>query len=132
MTADGIRWEPLSTAFTVTGRRWVNLNGSRGGHHAYNARMLEWKDRAIIAIRAAKCEPVTPPVTITATVRRTRNARQDAHNVLPTIKAAIDAAVACRLIEDDHDGILKRLVIEAGPKASVPTVEITIEHEETS
>ena len=115
--------------FTVSGRVWANLNGSHMNHHAHQALMREWKDRAALAIRAARCERVEPPVVITATVRRTRSGRADAHNVLPTIKAAIDAAVPS-IIDDDHDGIVRRLVIQAGPKAPVPTVEITIEHEE--
>lgn len=27
---------------------------------------------------------------------------------------------------NDHDGIVRRLVIEAGPKAPMPTIELTI------
>ena len=119
------------TAFAYSGRVWVSLNGSHRNPHAHQALMRHWHDRALAAIRATVCEPVTPPVVITATVRRVRNARQDAHNVLPTIKAGIDAAVAAGIIPDDDDTVVSRLVIQAGPKAPTPTVEITIEHEET-
>lgn len=28
---------------------------------------------------------------------------------------------------NDHDGIVRRLVIEAGPKAPRPTIELTVE-----
>ena len=46
---------------------------------------------------------------------------------LPLPKACIDALVACGVIPDDHDGIVRRLVIEGGPKAKVPTVELLVE-----
>lgn len=118
---------PVSTAFVVEGTKFANLNGSRGNHHAHQALMDTWKSLAILAIRKTGCRPVDAPVVITATVRRTRNGKADAHNVTPTIKAVIDAAVACGLIEDDHDGIVSRLVIEAGPKAPKPTIELRID-----
>ena len=118
---------PVSTVFAVEGTRWANLNGSRGNHHAHQALMDTWKALAVAAIRKARCSPVDAPVVITATVHRTTNARADAHNVTPTIKACIDAAVTCGLIEDDHDGIVSRLVIEAGPKAPKPTIELRID-----
>ena len=117
----------MSAAFAVAGRKWANLNGSHGNHHAHQGLMDEWKRLAVLAIRAAKCRAVTPPVIITATVRRTRNGRADAHNVTPTIKACIDAAVQCGLIPDDHDGIVRQLRIEGGPKATAPTIELNIE-----
>lgn len=116
----------MSATFAVAGRKWAGLNGSRGNHHAHQALMDEWKALAVAAIRAAKCQPVTPPVHITATVRRVRNGRADAHNVTPTIKAVIDAAVACELIPDDHDGIVRALTIQGGPKATAPTIELEI------
>lgn len=118
---------PTTATFTVEGTKWANLNGSHRNHFAHQSLMDEWKQRAILAARQAKCQPVDAPVVITATVRRTVNRHADAHNVAPTIKACIDAAVACGLIEDDHDGIVSRLIIEAGPKAPKPTVELRIE-----
>jgi hypothetical protein len=114
------------TTFSVAGRAWANLNGSHGSHYAHQKLMDEWKALALKAIRDTDCQPVTPPVTITATVRRVTNAKADAHNVTPTIKACIDAAVTAGLIPDDHDGILRWLKIQGGPKASAPTVELTI------
>lgn len=117
----------MTATFTVAGTRWANLNGSRGNHHAHQALMDSWKQLAVLAIREARCEPVDAPVVITATVRRTTAAKADAHNVTPSIKAVIDAAVSEGLIEDDHDGILVRLVIEGGPKAKKPTIELLIE-----
>lgn len=112
----------------VEGTRWANLNGSRGNPHAHQALMDAWKSLAVLAIRReTKCVCFTRPVSITATVRRTRNGKADAHNVTPSIKACIDALVACGVIEDDHDGIVRRLVIEAGPKAPKPTIELTVE-----
>ena len=113
----------------IEGTRWANLNGSRGNHHAHQALMDAWKSLAVLAVRATPTPHAmfTDPVQITATVRRTTNAKADAHNVTPSIKACIDALVACGVIEDDHDGIVRRLVIEAGPKAPKPTIELTVE-----
>ena len=117
----------MTVTFSVAGRKWANLNGSHGSHHAHQALMDEWKALGVAAIKAAKCRPVAAPVIITATVRRTQNRPADAHNVTPTIKAVIDAAVSCGLIEDDHDGIVARLITEPGPKAKAPTIELRIE-----
>ena len=91
--------------------------------------MDEWKQRAVVACRNARCGPVTPPEVVTATVHRTRNARQDAHNVLPTIKACIDAAVLCGVLPDDHDGIITALTIKAGEKKPAPSITLTITEE---
>ena len=115
------------TTFTTSGRRWANLNGSHGHHRAHQALMDDWKSRAVIAIRQQRCTPVAAPVTITAEVHRVRAGRADAHNVTPTIKACIDAAVEAGLIPDDHDGIVRQLIIQGGPKAARPTIEITLE-----
>ena len=115
-----------SASFTAQGRRWANLNGSHGNHHAHQALMNEWQARSVVAIRQARCTPVAPPVTITAEVHRTRAGRADAHNVTPTIKACIDAAVACGLIPDDHDGIVSALVIRPGHKMPAPAITLTI------
>lgn len=113
---------------TIEGTRWASLNGSHRNHHAHQALMNDWKARGVVAIFAGKTLPhYEEPVAITATVRRTRNAKADAHNVAPTIKACIDALVACGVIPDDHDGIVRRLIIEGGPKAKVPTVELLVE-----
>ena len=114
------------TTFSVAGRKWANLNGSHGNHHAHQKLMDEWQALAFAAIFNQGCEPVTPPVTITATVRRTTAAKADAHNVTPTIKACIDAAVKAGLIPDDNDGIVRSLTIQGGPKAPAPTIELTI------
>jgi hypothetical protein len=118
---------PVLAEFAVEGRKWANLNGPHGNPHAHQKLMDEWKVRAIAAIRAAKCGAVDAPVLITATVRRTTNAKADAHNVTPSIKAVIDAAVSEHLIEDDHDGIVSGLLIQGGPKAGAPTIELRIE-----
>jgi len=113
---------------TIEGTRWANLNGSRGNHHAHQALMDAWKNLAVVSIMRGDTLPTfTEPVAITATVRRTRNGRADAHNVTPSIKACIDALVTCGVIEDDHDGIVRSLTIQAGPKAKVPTIELTVE-----
>jgi hypothetical protein len=119
---------PTAYAFTVTGRKWATMNGSHGNHHAHQALMNEWKRRALVGILGSTPIPaIDAPVIITATVQRTTNAKADAHNVTPSIKACIDAAVSAGIIADDHDGIVRRLIIEPGPKAKQPTVTIRIE-----
>lgn len=117
----------MTATFAVTAPRFATLNGSHQSPYAHQARMDSWRRAAVKAINAADCPAVAPPVVITATVRRTRNGRADAHNVTPSIKACIDAAVECGVIDDDHDGIVRALVIEAGPKAPAPTIELRIE-----
>lgn len=111
---------------TIPGHRWVNMNGSHGSPRAHQSAMDDWKARAIVAIRAAKPEPVPTPCEIVAYVRRTTNAASDAHNVTPTIKACIDAAVACGVIPDDNDSHVMQLVIRRGPNATRPTIELVI------
>lgn len=115
------------TTYRVEGRTWANLNGSHGHHHAHQALMDDWRDRAVLAIRLTRCQPVATPVTITATVHRTTRARADAHNVTPSIKAAIDAAVTAGLIPDDSDEYVSRLVIEPGAVMAVPSLTIRIQ-----
>jgi hypothetical protein len=126
---------PTAYAFTVTGRKWANMNGSHGHHRAHQALMNEWKHLAYMEILARESVPhIDAPVVITATVQRTTErcseqskAHSDAHNVTPSIKACIDAAVSAGVIYDDCDCIVKRLIIEPGPKAKQPTVTIRIE-----
>ena len=98
--------------FTVIGTKFANLNGSHGNPHGHQALMDAWQQIAILSARG--CPHVDAPVVITALVHRTTRAASDAHNVTPTIKACIDAAVKARIIEDDNDGIVKRIVIERG------------------
>jgi hypothetical protein len=112
--------------FAVIGTKWANMNGSHGSHFAHQKLMDDWTDRATLAVRAERPEPIEGPVEIVAVVRRTRNGRADAHNVSPTIKACIDGAVKAGLIPDDNDSIVRRLIIEAGPKAAAPCVEFTV------
>lgn len=118
---------PVRAFVSTSGTRWANLNGSHGNHFAHQKLMDEWKHLGIAAIRANHPGPVDAPVTITATVHRTTRAKADAHNVTPTIKALIDAAVFCGVIEDDHDGIVTRLIIQPGEPTKRPTIDLLIE-----
>lgn len=118
----------MTAAFvSVAGRKWANLNGSHGGYRAHQALMETWKQLGVLAIRQARLSPVRPPVQITATVHRTTRAKADAHNVTPTIKATIDALVACGVIPEDHDGIVRRPIIQPGAVAAAPTVDLLVE-----
>lgn len=117
----------MSVEFTTEGRKFANLNGSHGNPHAHQGLMNEWQSLAILAARKARVQPVQPPVVITALVHRTTNAHSDAHNVTPTIKACIDAAVKCGVIPDDHDGICWELVTKRGDNRATPAVTIRVE-----
>lgn len=118
------------TTFTTEGRKWASMNGSHGHYRAHQSLMDEWKQRAVVACRNARCGPVQPPVVILAEVHRTTAREADAHNVTPSIKACIDAAVACGVIPDDHDGIVARLITQPGEKKPAPSITLTITTEE--
>lgn len=105
----------MSAEFTTVGDKFVNANGSRGNRYAHQSLMTAWQHRAIVAIRQARCQPVAEPVTITAIVHRTTRAKSDAHNVLGTVKACVDAAVTCGLISDDNDDVVTEMRIRRGP-----------------
>jgi hypothetical protein len=111
---------------SIPGHKWANMNGSHGSPRAHQAVMDDWKKRGIVAIQATRPEPVPTPVEIVAYVRRTTNASSDAHNVTPSIKACIDAAVACGVIPDDNDAHVVQLVIRRGPNAARPTIDLEI------
>lgn len=119
----------LLTEFTVEGKVWATMNGSHKNPHVHNALQQRWKRAAAIAIRDAMCQPVREPVRITVVTRRTRNVHADASNLAPTGKACIDAAVEAGILSEDCDCVVRSTTYARGPKASVPTVEITIEHE---
>jgi len=117
----------MTAEFTTEGRKWANLNGSHGNHHAHQGLMDEWQSRALLAARKAKVQPVPTPVVITALVHRTTNAHSDAHNVTPTLKACIDAAVKCGVVPDDHDGYVAALVTKRGVNRATPAVTLRFE-----
>lgn len=118
-------------ALTVEGVKWANSNGSHGHYRTHQSLMDQWRDLALVARRKANLAPVVGPVTITATVHRTRNAHADSHNVTPTIKATIDALITSvggvKILPDDCDCHIRALVIVRGPKRSVPTITLQIE-----
>lgn len=125
----------MTATFTTVGTRFANMNGSRGNHYAHQQLMNAWKLLGVAAIRSTGCEPVAGPVTITAVVHRTTRASSDAHNVTPTIKACVDAAVAAGLIVDDNDDVVTALTVKRGPIWRVdgkarPAITLTIEHQE--
>lgn len=118
----------MTTTITVVGDRWVTMNGSHHNHYAHQQHMREWQNRAILQIRQQRIQPFQPyPVVMTALVHRTTNAKSDAHNVLPTIKACIDGIVICGVLPDDNDDIISRLVIERGPQRPDPAVTLILE-----
>ncbi len=110
-----------------TGTKFGNLNGSHQNHFAHQALMNDWQAIARAAIRAAKMPRIDPPVVITVYVHRTTNAKSDSPNVMPTIKAAIDALVKEGVIPDDHDGIVEATVIRRGDKHPTPGLTLNVQ-----
>lgn len=118
----------MTASITVVGDRWVTMNGSHRNHYAHQQQMREWQNRAILQTRLQRIQPFQSwPVVMTALVHRTTNAKSDAHNVLPTIKACIDGIVTCGVLPDDNDDIISRLVIERGDRAEKPSVTLILE-----
>ena len=104
---------------------WISANG-REHYHAKAQLTKVWRRAAAINARAAKVANLATPVTIDAVVHKARNGRWDAHNLMPTVKAAIDGLVDAGVIPDDSNAHLTRVSIEAGPKSASPNLTLTI------
>lgn len=97
------------------------LSSNQRLHWARRAKLTRtWREAACWRAIGAKLPLGLARVSITATIHRTDNRRADAHNRLPTIKAAIDGVVDAGVLLDDSDKHIASLTIEAGPAARVP------------
>lgn len=111
---------------TITGPKWASLNGSHGHWSTENRLRQAWLTTAIVACRAARLRPAMEPVELTVTIHRTTNARSDAPNLAPTVKACTDALVRTGVLTDDNDRVIVRTITERGPNRDRPTVTLTI------
>jgi crossover junction endodeoxyribonuclease RusA len=101
---------PAADEWLSTNHRW---------HWAKRAKTTRaWRHATCWRTVAAKLPRLTGRVAITATIHRTDTRRADAHNRLPTIKAAIDGVVDAGLIRDDSDQFIASLTILAGAPVS--------------
>lgn len=94
--------------------RPVTANAERQMHHyeAHRHRQ-EWKDAAITVIRAAKVPPM-PAVAVTVRPRYAKGNLPDVDAIAPSVKAVIDALVACGVIFDDSPAFVPSLTYQAG------------------
>ena len=95
---------------------WINANQRL--HWAVKARRTKaWKDAADILARHSTGYFVEP-VRIVATIHKARGGRWDAHNLAPTVKAAIDGLVAAGVLADDNNEYVTGVEFRAGEKGS--------------
>lgn len=94
--------------------QWVSANDR--SHWASKARLVkEWRAAGALWARSKRLPHITEPVQITAWVHRTDRRRADAHNRLPTVKAAIDGLVDAGVLTDDSDQYVTAVAMKAGP-----------------
>lgn len=77
-------------------------------HWAHKARIVrQWREAACWAFKAAKIQPFTQQVHITAVIHKPHGRRYDAANFYPTCKAAIDGGTdAGAWSDDDNDHVI--------------------------
>lgn len=98
---------------------WINMN-DRQHFHAKAALTKAWRERAAWAALQARIPRIDAPVTIEAAVHKATRRAFDAHNLLPTIKAAIDGLVkhpklgGADVLADDDNAHLTALTIRQG------------------
>ena len=74
-----------------------------------------WRHAAGWAARAARIYPFATQVDVTVTVHKARaGGRWDPHNLMPTVKAAVDGMVDAKVLRDDSRDYVRRVSIEAG------------------
>lgn len=104
---------------------WISLNQRL--HWAKKAELTRtWRLAASLAARKAGLPKGIPHVHITATVTKPSRRAFDVHNLLPSLKAAIDGLVDYGLVADDSTKYLTgpdmRVNPETGPAAVVLTI----------
>ena len=104
---------------------WISLNHRM--HWAAKAKLTKtWRLATSLAARNAGLPKGIPHIHITATVTKPSRRAFDVHNLLPSLKAAIDGLVDYGLIEDDSTKYLTgpdmRVDPDVGPAAVVLTI----------
>ena len=103
------------------------MNANHRKHWATRAKETRsWKQAAIVAARAAKLEPVTGRVHVTAIIHRRTLHTADVGNFYPTVKAIIDGLTHYGLWPDDSDPHVEGPDLRAGDVWPRVGVEIII------
>lgn len=94
-----------------------------------------WRAQRVKELRERSCELVQDeswPALTTASFEITPHlkvVRQDTGGCFPVVKAVIDGVVDAGVLEDDGPKIVRQLTFNAGVKAEVEGIEITIRGE---
>ena len=110
---------------------FMNMN-DRQHYHARNALTQKWRTAAAWAAKQARIPRIDQPVQITATVHKANRVKFDAHNLLPSIKAAIDGLVlhpvhgGADVLADDDNEHLTALTIRQGQHDGQARLVLTI------
>jgi crossover junction endodeoxyribonuclease RusA len=109
--------------------QWINLNQRL--HWAKRAKLTKsWRLAARVRAQQAGLPKGLPRVRVTATIHKGNNRAYDAHNLVPTVKAAIDGLVDYGLIPEDTNQHLVGPDMREGA-GGPPRLELTIEQETT-
>lgn len=119
---------PAPTGLNRSGKMtalWLNTNDR--SHWTRRARLArQWRTLALQYARLAKLPTGLEHAHITATIHKTRAGRWDAHNLLPTVKHAIDGLVDYGLLEDDDNTRLTGPDMRAGEPRPQACIILTI------
>lgn len=95
---------------------WLNAN-DRQHFMPRNTAVQAWRWAANMQVGMARpWDMFDGPVSVIATVHKSRAGRWDAHNLFPTLKACIDGLVDAGLIPDDSNEHVTFVGIRAGEK----------------
>lgn len=104
---------------------WINANQRL--HWAARARLTRaWREAAGWHARADRIARFTSPVNIRAVVHKSTIARFDPHNLVPTVKAAVDGLVDARVLLDDDSEHLRVLSVEDGGRREKPCLVLLV------
>ena len=104
---------------------WISLNDRM--HWAKKAALTKsWRLAASLAARKAGLPTGIPHVHITATVTKPSRRAFDVHNLLPSLKAAIDGLVDYGLVADDSTKYLTGPDMRGNPDPGPAAVGLTI------
>lgn len=116
---------PATLTFVGAPTPWINANARL--HWSQRAKLTRyWRDRATVESRKQALPTYVKQVDILATFQRTDARRWDAHNLYGTVKAVIDGLVRAGVLYDDSGAYVRQVTPIAGPKASQPTLTLTI------
>jgi hypothetical protein len=117
--------EPRTWTVTIpTIVEFINLNQRH--HWAEKARLTRaWRNAAKLFAERADLPKGLERVHITAHIIKTTSRQYDVHNLLPTLKAAVDGLVDYGLIPDDSNEYLVGPDLRQGGKGT-PGIIITI------